>query len=69
MTKVKPLVPLARQAEEIGIKPQSAYYAARQGYFGDALVKIGRKVFVDPDRFEEWRRRGGSPLEKPYGDR
>ena len=42
---------------------QSLYEAIRRGHF-PPIVRMGRKIFIDLDRFHEWRRGGGSPLQK-----
>lgn len=58
-----PPKPFIERHPEMFRNLQSFYEAVRRGNF-PPIVRMGKKIFVDLDRFEEWRRGGGSPLQR-----
>lgn len=56
----KELLRIPEAAKRLGMKTPAAYYAAQNGYWNDFLVRpTPHQLRVDPDRLEEFIRRGG----------
>ena len=41
-------------AQRLGLSEDSTYYAIRTGAIGGGILKLGRRILIDVDKFEEW---------------